>query len=268
MRLVLALIALSLSGCSELNRMRTDLSAPAPHGIALRDALIKNVTSPYDKGVFSSTYTAEEIGGFVEAGMTLSDYYCDDFFRRANSGARHRRFARNTTNDVGGMIATILGLAKAGSGVTGGAAAGFSFADSGFRNYDESFMVDADLSKMRRMVLAAQDRMRKEFYTNAPKTMFAAESSIMRYAGLCSFLGMQDLLNESVSEKTASIETQTRGTTSTSTGQTPPAAGTGTTTPAPVGTTPPPTPAGTVEPMNAAPPPPPTGQVDASGTTG
>ena len=99
-----------------------------------------------------------------------------------------------------------MGLAKVASGIVGGVAGGFAFADSSFRNYDESFMVDADLSKMRRLVLSAQDNMKLEIRKAPPETIFGAESKIIRYAGLCSFLGMKDLLNESVAEKTVKIE--------------------------------------------------------------
>lgn len=143
---------------------------------------------------------------FINAGMTLSDFYCDRFFRVANVSSRKRRFTRNLSNDVGGAIATAMGLARVASGVVGGVAGGFAFADSSFRNYDESFMVDADLSKMRRLVLSAQDNMKLEIRNSPPETIFGAESKVIRYAGLCSFLGMQDLLNESIAEKTVKIE--------------------------------------------------------------
>ncbi len=148
----------------------------------------------------------ERIISFTNAGMTLSDLYCDRFFREANLSSRKRRFTRGLSNDVGGAIATALGLARVASGVVGGVAGGFAFADSSFRNYDESFMVDADLSKMRRMVLSAQDNMKLGIRKDPPETIFGAESKVIRYAGLCSFLGMKDLLNESVAEKTAIIE--------------------------------------------------------------
>ena len=94
----------------------------------------------------------------------------------------------------------MLGLAKAGSGVTGGTAAGFSLIDSTFRNYDESFLVDANIAKMRRLGHAAQDDMKVRMDANPPANIFRAESRILRYSGLCSFLGMQDLLDSSIHE--------------------------------------------------------------------
>lgn len=211
--------AVLVSGCGGINRLRTDISAQPARMGGEETALVQNLRLAYvsattcDRTVpisdcrrFSTSLDSTALRHFVDAGMTLSDYYCDGFFRAANASARQRRFGRNVSNDVGGAIATVLGLARASSGVVGGVAAGFSFADSGFRNYDESFMVDADLSKMRRLVLSAQDNMKIGINTNPPETIFAAESKIIRYAGLCSFLGMQDLLNESVGEKTRKID--------------------------------------------------------------
>ena len=76
------------------------------------------------------------------------------------------------------------------------------------RNYDESYMVDADLSKMQRLVHAAQDNMKIRLSATPPKNVFDAESTILRYANLCSFLGMQNLLNDSVSAKADQIQSE------------------------------------------------------------
>lgn len=210
MRYLLFLVIPCLAGCAEINNMRTDISAKPPYNERVGMALVSQLAEAYDdKGRFRTKPTDDEIQLFVDSGVSLSDYYCDIFFRSTNRAARHRRFSRNATNDVGGIISTILGLAKAGSGVTGGVAAGFSFADGSFRNYDESFMVDADLAKMQRIVLAAQDNMKVKIFADPPKSYPSAESTIIRYAGLCSFLGMQDLLNDSVKEKTNRIERDT-----------------------------------------------------------
>lgn len=211
---VIVAVGLALSGCASINSLRTDLSAPLVKTNLEERALTNNLKKAY-QGCSTAMATtcqmnvslnAAQRAEFVGAGFALSDYYCDIFFRQTNAGARHRRFARNLNNDVGGAIATILGLAKAGSGVVGGVAAGFSLADGSFRNYDESFLVDADLAKLRRLVLAAQDNMKLQIRDKPPGTVFDAESTIIRYAGLCSFLGMQDLLNDSVAAKTATIE--------------------------------------------------------------
>lgn len=205
--------ATSLSGCS---KFRTDLSAqPAVIGTE-ESALERNLRDGYE-GCVDKTCQRMKVGAgqdvvdnFLGAGITLSNYHCEMFFRRTNTSARHRRFLRSANNDFGGAVSTVLGLAKASAGIVGGVAAGFAFADGSIRNYDDSYLVDPDLAKLRRLVHAAQDNMKAELKDEPPTTIFDAESAILRYSGLCSFLGMQELLSDSVTAKTAAIETKTR----------------------------------------------------------
>lgn len=218
-RAALAATLLVTTGCSSFNRLRTDISAPAPSvdrstTSQEEQALINGLRKAYRscQGVGCKGYELDVRGApipeFLLSGLTLSDLYCDRFFRASNRSARDRRFARSTTNDVGGAINVILGLAKAGSGISNGVGAGFALGDGLFRNYDESYMVDADLSKMQRLVQAAQDNMKVRLTAAPPSSIFAAETAILRYANLCSFLGMQSLLNDSVSAKTIQIESE------------------------------------------------------------
>ncbi|WP_156356997.1 hypothetical protein [Sphingomonas sp. Leaf38] len=143
---------------------------------------------------------------FMDAGTTLSDVYCDEFFRSVNLSARKRQFGKGLATDTSTLVAGALNLVKAGSAALTASTVGFNALNASFRNYDESFMVDADLAKMRRLVLAAQDSMKLQNEKLPPRTFFAAESKVIRYAGLCSFLGMKDLLNDSIATKTADIE--------------------------------------------------------------
>jgi hypothetical protein len=223
MKYVFLIGLLATTGCSSLPS--TPLSSyPASNQLEER-ALISNLSEAYetttpvecsgDEPCTSSGKTSViykdladgDLDKFIDAGTTLSDLYCDRFFRAVNQASRKRQFARGATNDAGGAIAAVLGLVKAGSGITGGTAAGFSFLDSTFRNYDESFLVDANIAKMRRLVLAAQDDMKLEMDTNKPSNVFRAETSIIRYSSLCSFLGMQELLDSSIEDKIEKIET-------------------------------------------------------------
>lgn len=148
----------------------------------------------------------ERVLRFMDSGTTLSDLYCDEFFRSVNLSARKRQFGKGLSTDTSTLVAGVLNLVKAGSAALTASTVGFNAVNASFRNYDESFMVDADLAKMRRLVLAAQDSMKLQNEKLPPKTFFAAESKVIRYAGLCSFLGMKDLLNDSIATKTSELE--------------------------------------------------------------
>jgi hypothetical protein len=200
---------LLLAGCARTG-LQAPLSAEPPVALDQKAHLLSVLTATYDaclpKGAgikAKPPCQLAELDNFMGAGFTLSDVYCDDFFRSANQKARKRRFARGLATDAGAVVSGLLNLAKAGSDALTASTVGFSSLDSSFRNYDTSFMVDADLSKLRDLVFAAQDSMKLNVEARPPRTLYAAESTIRRYAGLCSFLGMQGLLNESLVKATA-----------------------------------------------------------------
>ena len=241
-------LVVGLSGCSVFKPLRTDLSAKAvptnTTELALTNTLLqafesvpasaagctgdqsrkgKNTDDRRQCIVFKKTPSDRaELHRFIDAGFALSNIYCEDFFRETNASARRRKFARSTTSDVGATIKIILGLANVASGVGGGFAAAFGFTDAGFRNYDESYLVAADLSRVRKLVLATQDHFKASLNDEATdktthiKDYIEARDAIVRYDAICSYLGMQELINASVSDQTdqiKSIDSKTQVTT-------------------------------------------------------
>ena len=143
----------------------------------------------------TNNVTADHFKAHLQAGLGLADLYCDDYFRRIAVRKQTRQFGRSTTNDVGTAASVGLGLASAGSMLTGGAGALFGLADGIFRNYDTAFVVEPDLGKMLDLVKTAQGSMRDSFKTNPPASYAEANAAITSYAQLCSYAGMDDLLN-------------------------------------------------------------------------
>ena len=212
---VIAVFALGvLGGCSNIGALRTDLSAqPIPDG-ATEQALQAVLAEPLEKTGDGSGYrfradaddNAKAVGRYLAAGITLSDIYCDDFFRKTNQAYRKRKFGRGATNDVGTAVAAVLGLSNAGPGIVAGTATGFGLADSTWRNYDESFVVSPQMATMRSLVLVAQDKFRTDTFRAMPKDYITARSAIIRYAAICSFLGMQGLLDQSIDEQRRQLQ--------------------------------------------------------------
>lgn len=162
---------------------------------------------PYDKECYVYKEPADgEPSSYLHSGMALTDYYCDIFFDRIAQRSAKRQFARGSVNDVGTAVSAVLGLASAGSAVTGGIGAGFGLIDSGIQNYDQAFLVDADLPALQKLVRSEQDRIRNAIFdgdkTNGtePKTFQQAAIQIMRYANTCSFTGMRGLLTQTMIE--------------------------------------------------------------------
>ena len=141
----------------------------------------------------------------ILTGFALTDLYCDTFFQRIARHSGKRHFARNTVNDVGTAIGTILGLASAGSAATSAVNAVTGLSDASFRAYDAEFLVANDLPGLQRLVHAAQDRYRSEVLEAkgpeakaVPDTYAEASMIIWRYANYCSFVGMRGLISESI----------------------------------------------------------------------
>lgn len=144
------------------------------------------------------------VASYLRSGFALSDLYCDTFFRRIAKHSNQRRYARNNVNDVGAAVSAVLGLAAAGSGLTGGVGAGFALSDNLFRNYDDNFLVTADLQTLQPKVRDEQDKFRAQSYAAMPENYQDAHIAIIRYANLCSFTGMKSLLNQAVVKTTQS----------------------------------------------------------------
>lgn len=156
---------------------------------------------------FSDSKDANAIDNYLKNGMALTDYYCDNFFERIAQRSASRQFLRGGINDVGAAISAILGLASASAGLTGGIGAGFGLADSGVNNYNQAFLVHADLPALQKLVRSAQKDIRTALFDgdaangSAPTTYPEAAIEIMRYANTCSFTGMRGLMSESMIEK-------------------------------------------------------------------
>lgn len=149
---------------------------------------------------------------YLGAGFALSDVYCTRFFVKTDEAYRRRRFGRTLTNDVGTIMTTVLGLANAGQKVVTGLAGAVGFADSAWRNYDDSFVVSPDLSNIQSLVFAAQDNFRARSLAKEavlPGDYGTAQSIILRYANICSFLGMKTLLDQSAAKQKNDLNTDT-----------------------------------------------------------
>lgn len=247
--LLSAAAAASLAACTSVERLRPDVEARQPPSRldeiayinALREALEADPSERCFNGAgmgyyrpnlsqgrpehnveqesaagspclrFKPSPAPADIRRYLDAGLGLSDLYCQRYFVVATQARLQRRFARNVGTAADNLVGTILNLAAAGETAIGIVNAGFGAIDSTFQNMDDSFLVAADLENVRYMVHAAQDAYRQEVLGTGMATSYpAARSVIERYAGICSFTGMRRLVNVSVSAQARQIEDTTR----------------------------------------------------------
>ena len=209
--------AMLLTGCVSGSALSTDLSARPVPSPQTEDALIEVLAESLEQTgtrtdadgksrpimTFREPRDAGEIKRYLAAGFALTDIYCDRFFRETNAAMRRRKFGRALTNDVGTAVGSVLGLiTSVPKAVVSGTSAVTGGLDSTWRNYEDSFVVSPELESIRSLVLAAQDDYRQQTYREAfPADYMTARSAVVRYAGLCSFLGMKALLNQSVDQR-------------------------------------------------------------------
>lgn len=152
-----------------------------------------------------------EMRHYLTAGFGLTDLYCQRFFTVANASEQNRKFGRNVASGVDVMVGSILSLSGAGETAVGIANAGFGLLDTTFESYDTAYLVAPDMSNVQKLVLEAQDEYRKTaldaklMVTGYP----GARSVIERYATICTFSGMRELVNKSLKDKTDQINSDT-----------------------------------------------------------
>lgn len=158
--------------------------------------------------VFKPAGANTEVGSvaitrYLENGFGLTDLYCQRYFVIATQTRQGRRFQRNTGSAVDVLVASVLTALGGGTTATGLANAGFEAFDSTYKNIDDAFVVAPERDDVRKLVHAAQQDFRATIFDakTLPKSYPGARSVIERYAGLCSFDGMRQLVADAVSGK-------------------------------------------------------------------
>lgn len=146
-----------------------------------------------------------EIRNYLSAGFGLTDLYCERFFTVASASQRNRVFGKSFSNGVDSLVGAALSLSGAGSTATGIVNSSFGLLDDTFDAYDTAYMVGAEFSEVRRLVVAAQGEYRRETFATKsarfPLSYSGARSVIERYAAFCSYAGMQELVSKAVNDK-------------------------------------------------------------------
>jgi hypothetical protein len=147
----------------------------------------------------------EAVTRYLEAGFGLTDLYCQRFFTIAAEAAQQRHFQRNSFSALDALVGAVLGFANAGQTASSIVNAGFEGIDSTYQNIDNAFLVAPDLANVRDLVHAAQEDFRTRAYASLPNSYESARAVIERYAGHCSFTGMRQLVNDSVTTATREL---------------------------------------------------------------
>jgi len=134
---------------------------------------------------------------YINSGAALADLYCGLFFQQISQSAAHRKFLRSEVNDFGGLVTALMTATGSNATSIASSSAIFTLLDSTAENYDASYMVAPELSRVQRLVTKAQN----EYLANHGKEIddfHAAQRFLVQYADNCSFNGIRGLVNESI----------------------------------------------------------------------
>jgi hypothetical protein len=157
---------------------------------------------------FRELESGERVGAirrYLEAGFGLTDMYCTRFFAIASESAQKRKFQRNAGSTADTLVNAVLGVAGAGETALAVANAGFEAIDSTYQNIGDSFLVAPELENVEKLVNSAQQDYRTRAFATLPSSYEGARSVIGGYAKHCTYTGMKQLVNDSVTAQTKAL---------------------------------------------------------------
>jgi hypothetical protein len=175
----------------------------------------------YDKQClrFAADPKPEQMTAYLESGFGLTDLYCQRYFTIATETRQSRRLQRDVVKTGGTLVNAVLTALSAGSNPIGITSSGFSAIDAGYGAVDDAFVVAPTRDDVRKLVLGAQQQFRADVFkadnkgrVQLPKRYQSARATIERYAGLCTFDGMRQLVADAVKEKTDALNTSAQET--------------------------------------------------------
>lgn len=155
-----------------------------------------------------------EMETYLAAGFGLTDIYCNRFFTTASASAQNRQFFQDLNTGVDALVGSVLNFSGVGRTAIGITNSGFGVIGDGLEAYDAAYLVAPDLAAVQKLVEAAQGEYRAPYFVSDntikanifPRSYPAARAVVERYASLCSFTGMRQLVNRSITDKTSETE--------------------------------------------------------------
>lgn len=152
------------------------------------------------------------ITSYLESGFGLTDLYCQRYFIIATETRQSRKLQRGLFKTGDTLLNAVMGALSVGANPIAISSAGFSAIDSGYGAVDDAFVVAPTREDVRKLVQGAQQKFRAEVFkkddkglSQLPKSYASARTTIERYAGLCTFDGMRQLVADAVAAKTDAL---------------------------------------------------------------
>lgn len=154
----------------------------------------------------------QKITSYLESGFGLTDLYCQRYFTVATETRQSRALQRNLVKTGGTLMNAVLAALSGSAASRSISTAAFGAVDSGYGAVDDAFVVAPTRDDVRKLVLSAQQKYRSAIFkkdssgkANLPVSYASARAAVERYAGLCTFDGMRQLVADAVASKTKAL---------------------------------------------------------------
>jgi len=215
-------LSLLISGCSHFPSLQTPyndrnplIDGPIEAKVPRRDVpLLSSQGYTFSDAYAAARFnpTQDKLRKFLESGMTYADLQCSEYFSRIDWTHAQRDFAQKEITLVGSLTTALLGMARAGSAVTGAAGSAFGFSSSSFDTYNTAFLASTDIGLLQQLVMSAQSQDKIKILKRVSETsgiwpkridsLDLAISDLNTYIGRCTPTGIRNLLKASIEEKT------------------------------------------------------------------
>lgn len=153
----------------------------------------------------SGNSTASKIEEYLANGYGLVDLYCSRFFIIAGETRQVRKLQKDSATSVSTLVQGVLHAIGATEHALTSATLGFGLIDSTYKNIDAAFVITPEHETLIHLVQTAQSAYRTQSRATAALTFPEARSRIERYASMCTFDGMQQLVNASLNESSKQL---------------------------------------------------------------
>lgn len=157
---------------------------------SFREALKKSSGAPSNVALANN---------YLDTGVTVADLYCQAYFKDLAVQHADQVAGRGALNIADAAVSALLGLTGTNANTIAGASVLFSSAEAQYENIDAAYLVSPNISSVERLVTEARQTLYREILSDGgPKTYAQAERRLNAYHRLCTFTGVNRLVDEAV----------------------------------------------------------------------
>lgn len=135
---------------------------------------------------------------YMQAGFSLANLYCSLYFRKLTRDQALLDYQRTQISLASGLATGLMGIFDAGSAATGATGAALGFLGASLDNINTSFLLAPKVESLEKLVVNAHVTFVNGLDPKDYETFPQAQTLVNRYAAICSFRGLKELVDQSV----------------------------------------------------------------------